>query len=284
MSKIKKYIIAAALIIIASLFAGCAEITIFAYIDAYNTMTYRYVVDVDDIDLDDVNYNQVKGYFEKLERHWEKSGYDTDIYPYDDGISIYMEISETYETREEAFAALYDAMTNEISPFTDVDYGYNLNYYYEDYYIDATLNFSEIVDNDIYDVYPGVVGEDVNELLNNIKCTAYFNLPENEGTMDDIIKMNKKSFDISLDSETPINISGKINNNANRVYEENLQAKRSLEQKNMIIFFSITLASIIILVLLIVSKKMKTKTQDTESRDATSDEIEIESVNEEEKE
>jgi len=276
MNKIKKYIIAAALIISVLLFAGCTEFLISASIDENNILVYSCKIDVKDIDVDDLNYMQVKGYFEKLQHHWKDNGYESDIFPYDGGISVYMEIQEQHETREEAFAALYGHMTNEISPFSNVDYDYNLNYYYEDYFIDAKLDFSQMIDSDIYDIYPDIVGKDVDEFLDSVKCTVEFSLPKNESFTTDIISENNKKYDISLIKESNISIVGIINNNANKVYEQDLDAKRNYEQKSMLIFFSVAFILIALLVLLIVfrvKKKKKPAADDANNGDIIEKEI-----------
>lgn len=257
MNKIKKYIIAAILVLSALLFSGCSEFIINASIDENNLMTYSYKIDVKDIDIDDINYMQVKGYMEKIQHHWESSGYDAEIFNYDDGISVYLEIKEQCDSREQAFAALYKSMTNDISPFVDVNYYYNLNYYYEDYSLNARLDFSETIDDDIYTVYPDVVGKDVDEFLKSAQCTVNISLPENKSTETDIISQNSQTFSSSLTEKINISMASIINNNANKIYEQELTAKKELEQKTMLIFFSIALVLIAALVVLIVLRKKK---------------------------
>ena len=67
-------------------------------------------------------------------------------------------LENQFDTREEAFAALYSYMTNETTPFVDVEYAYNQDFYHEDYFIKSHLDLSNMVDNDIYDAYPSLVG------------------------------------------------------------------------------------------------------------------------------
>lgn len=262
MNRIKKYIIAAAIVCFALVFAGCTEFVIDASINEDNTLTYSYKIDVSDIDSADVSYSQVKEYLHKVERHWENNGFDAKVSIYDNGIHVSTKIEEDFETREQAFAALYQHMTNDISPFVDVDYTYNLNYYYEDYTLDAALDFSNIIDSEIYNVYPDIVGKDVDAFLDTAICTVNISLPKNEGTEDDIISENIETVTSSLTGKSSINISGIINNNANKKYEQDLHAKRDLEIKNMIIFFSIALVLIVALIVLIVLAKKKKKHSD----------------------
>lgn len=261
MNSIKKYIIAVVLLTFALAFAGCTEMKIEASIDENNTLTYSYKIDVTDIDKDDINYSQVQSYIEKIEDHWEDNGYEAAISTYDDGISIYMEIIEHYGTREEAFAGLYKCMTNEISPFADVDYTYNLNYYYEDYTLDASLDFSNIVYEEIYNVYPGAVGKEVDDFLNSFICTVTISLPINESITDDVISQNIKSFDVPIDGKSSIHIEGKINNNENLKYEQDLTAKMKKQKMTVIISYLVSFVGASALAMLIILWRKKKATR-----------------------
>ncbi|MEX1376451.1 MAG: hypothetical protein AB1Z23_03145 [Eubacteriales bacterium] len=267
MDRIKKYIIAAVLLAFALAFAGCTELKIDASIDENNMLTYSYKIDVTDIKKDDINYDEVKLYLEKIEQHWEDNGYDAAISTYDGGISIYMEINEQYETRGAALAGLYKCMTNEISPFSDVDYTYNLNYYYEDYTLDASLDFSNIINEQIYTAYPGAVGKEADDFINSAKCTVTISLPINESIEDDVINQNTKSFDVPIDKRSSIHMQGKINNNENLEYERDLIAKSEKQKENVIISAIVLFVSILILAIVIIlwgKWRKKKKPQDEE--------------------
>ena len=259
MKKNLKYSLLFIIILTLSSLIGCGQININAAITEDNEVTYSYKM-VFNIEEDDINYSGVTTYLLKIKNHWEESGFKANIKTEEESITLIGKISEEYETRQEAFAALYSYMTNDISPFVDVEYEYNMNYYYEDYILKANINLEGLADEDIYTAYPSIVGEDVDDFLENMKCTITINLPQNNSKESDDIVENIVIVDVPFNEQAEVSLSGIINNNANARYEQELNAKKEKEQKNLIIVSCITITCIIgLIILLITASKAKQK-------------------------
>ncbi len=247
------------LAVTAAVFTGCSELKIESSISADNLVTHMYELSISGVEDTDVNYKEIREFLHKVSDNWKEAGFDSKVIIKDDLILVRGTLTKQCSSREEAFITLYEFMTSPASPFSNVEYGYNLNYYYEDYFLKASLDFSDIVDNDIYTAYPSIVGEDVDKFFENFKCTVNFSLPENNSLETDEISQNILVKDITPNGENEIVLSGRINNNANAQYEKDLIAKREKEEKNLIVFTSAGLFAIIVLIILIILRKRKKK-------------------------
>jgi len=254
--------------------SGCAKLDITASIDNENNVDYTYKITVTGIEDDDINYAEIKSYLGKILLHWKSAGFTSSLIETDGGFELTAAMSGQYETREEAFAALYSFMTNEVSPFTDVEYDYNLNYYYEDYYLSAGLDLENMIDDDIYTVYPSTVGADVDEFLSSFKCDVTFSLPSNESKESDAVIQKTVTQSISLNKPEEIYLSGIINNNVNARYEQALIERRA--QEKMIIIISACASVLLIGVIILLSVKVKRgKKAKGEEKSLENDEKEI---------
>jgi len=244
------FILAAILVL-----SGCTKLDITASIDKDNNVDYTYKITVTGIEDDDINHAEIKSYLGKIMLHWKGAGFTSSLIEIDGGFELTATMSGQYQSREEAFAALYSFMTNEVSPFTDVEYDYNLNYYYEDYYLSAGLDLENMIDDDIYTVYPSTVGADVDEFLSDFKCDVTFSLPSNESKESDEVIQKTVTESISLDAPEEIYLSGIINNNVNARYEQALIERRAKEK--MIIIISSCASVVLIGVIILLSFKVK---------------------------
>lgn len=210
---------------IITIFTGCTEFNISASIDKDNLVNYSYVITITGLDNPSENYNEAVSYLDEMGAHLDEAGFETTIEKEEGLLKMTSVIQKSCTSRQEAFGELYNCMTNSVSPFIDVEYEYNLNYYYEDYYLKANINLDGMVDDDVYEIYPSIVGDDIDEFLSSLKCTYTISLPENESTETDIITQKTITGSIPLDAQTEILVSGKINNNANVFYEKELLGK-----------------------------------------------------------
>lgn len=224
-NKLKYLLIFSLFIITIPVLSGCAEFSINASINQDNMVEYSYEIIIRDLADDDKNYSEAVSYLEELAAHFAEAGFSSSVEETESELEMTALIEKQCSTRQEAFEELYNYMTNSVSPFIDVDYEYNLNYTYEDYYLKANINLDGMVDDDIYTIYPLIVGDDVDEFLSNLTCSYNISLPQNESTEADIITQKIVSGNIPLDTQTEIFISGKINNNAHTLYEKELLKK-----------------------------------------------------------
>jgi len=258
-NKLKFIIISAVLAALLSL-AGCAELNINASIDQRNVVDLSYEIIIPEIDQEDINYTETKSFLGKIMKYWtQEEGFDTHLDSSGNTLHLSAHLTKECASRQEAFQELYNYMTNSVSPFVNVTYDYNQNFYYEDYSLNAAINLSGIIDDDIYTVYPSIVGDDADEFLNNLKCTVTVSLPQNESDVSDAVTLNVVTVDVPVDSETEIAISGIINNNVNVRYENNLLATKAYQKKMIIILSAAAAALVGVLVLIIVLRKKQKK-------------------------
>jgi len=253
-----KYITLALIILTISILTSCAQFNIEAQITPDNLVTYSYTFNFDNMNEDKLNYEELKLFLLDIQKYWGDNGIKCDMNIYENNIEFIGTMEKQCETREEAFETLYQYMTNKISLFDNVTLNYTDNYYTTEYSLTSTVDLTGIVDEQIYEVHPTIVDEDVDEFINSLKCTATFSLPYNDNIDSLEIIQNKIVSDIALTSPTNIVIAGIIHNNDLKINEKDLLNKRNKQRISIIIFALLGLLTLCFSILLIV-KLIKSK-------------------------
>ena len=255
-----KFIVITVILLMLIALGGCTEININASINEDNEVNYSYEVIITKIEREDINYQEAKAYLSKMMKYWQdKEGFKTSLTTDNAQLHMTAWLKEDCDTREEAFQVLYEYMTNSVSPFINVDYNYSQNFYYEDYSLNASINLEDIADEDIYTVYPSIVGDDVDEFFSNLKCTVNISLPHNDSEVSDDITQKVDIFGVPIAGEKHISVSGVINNNENVRYENNLMLTKARQKKTLIILSGAAAVFIALLIVIIILKKKKNK-------------------------
>lgn len=274
MKNIYKYIITAVIVVGMMLFAGCGTLDIKAEITEDNLVTYSYTIIVTEIEDDEKNNKSIESLLIAINSHWNDIGFDSELTTDNETSTLTCTMQKQCDSRQQAFETLHEFMTNEITLFDSAEYSYIKDYYKEEYLIQSQINLKGIVSDQVYEVYPAVVGENIDEVLDSIVCKAVFSLPVNQSETSDVIKTETKTFDIPLDQAVNISIDGQIANNANAQYEKDLIAEQEDRQSKLIIYAIIGAVGLIAVVVQLIifiksGKKEKNKIQ-TENEDDNS--------------
>ena len=267
MKKYLKHIILAITILSVFLLAGCAEININASISNENLVIYTYTLNFNELDEDNPNTKSLETLLIETNSYWQDLGFDSELTSEGDTTTLVCTMQKQCATREEAFQALYEFMTNEITLFDDVSYTYINGFYKEDYSIVSHLDLSKIIDEEIYEVYPKIVGENVDDFAQSINCTVTFSLPVNESTETDALSQSQTVTAVGFSEPAEINISGYINNNENMRYENSLLEEKSKTMKALIIFGGASLLAVILAVILLIFRKKMLKSNKQEDKE-----------------
>jgi len=265
MKNIYKLLTLSLIVIAAIAFTGCAELNINAEITPENLVTYSYTLDFTDLDEDEPNYTELQLFLLDIAEHWENNGVEADIATSPTAMSLTGVMQKQCASRYEAFNTLYEFMTNEISLFDNVSLDYNEDYYTANYALIADIDLTGIVDEQIYEVHPSIVDNDVDEFIQNMKCNAIFSLPANDSL--EVMEINSvvSSYDIPFNVPYSIAIIGTVTDNLKAAVENALHAKQNRLRATMIIAGAVALAALVgIVVLVLISKK---KSKDSESKE-----------------
>jgi len=258
MKKTTKYAATILIIALTVIFAiGCTNATIDASITNDNLVTYTYNIVVGDIDEEDINYDELQLFFLDIKKYWEEEGLDCELLLENDSINLTGTLFKQCTTREEAFDTLYEYMTHKTSAFDDVTLNYTEDFYKTNYSLVTHLDLSGIIDEDVYNVYPQIVGDDVNEFIDSFKATVKISLPTDGDASqgEEKIIQSESVTDVTLDEPVEISLSGVITNIQNIESENNLIKAESGSIITIIISGSIALLSILILAILIILKR-----------------------------
>ncbi|MBN2879951.1 MAG: hypothetical protein JXN65_10045 [Clostridia bacterium] len=254
----KKIILTAIILMTIFVFSGCADIWIDAEITQDNLVTYSYILNFTGLDKDDPNYGQLELFLLDIQRYWEQNGIicSTDIT--DESIVLTGTMQRQCADREEAFNTLYEFMTNKITPFESVTLNYNSDFYSSSYILDAAIDLSGVLDQEVYEVHPQLVIDDITEFLQNSKCTAVFTLPYSETADSKEVIPKETIVNIPLDAPVKISISGSAASIENMQIEKNLMLKVKTQRALIIISAVSAVGAVAALIILIMNKKWKT--------------------------
>lgn len=264
MKNINKLLIAALLFLLAIAFTGCAELNIDAEITPDNLVTYSYTLNFTELDEDDPNYTELQLFLMDVAEHWEQYDVEADITTSPTSMSLTGVMQKQCASRNEAFSTLYEFMTNEISLFDNASLDYNEDYYTANYNLTADIDLTGIVDEQIYDIHPSIVDNDVDEFMENIKCSATFSLPANDSADEMNIVSAVSVYDIPFNAPYSILINGMVTDNQKAAEENALISKQGKLRTTMIISGVIALAALVGIVVLILISKRKHKTEQAE--------------------
>ncbi|MEX1377781.1 MAG: hypothetical protein AB1Z23_09990 [Eubacteriales bacterium] len=249
-----KYIITTLIVVSAIFLVGCAEINIDASISDENLVSYTYTMHFSDLDEDDPNTKALESLLLEINSHWKDNNFDSELTSEGSDTTLICKMEKQCETREEAFQVLYEFMTNEITLFDDVSYTYTKDFYKEEYSIVSHIDLTKMIDDEIYEAYPAIVGENIDDFAQNIKCTVTFSLPSNESDDDEIVQ-SKTTTQLSFLEPTEIDINGLINNNENIRYENSLLEAKDDNTRKAIIYGGVSLVLIVVGGLLLIFRK-----------------------------
>jgi len=276
MKNTTKYIAIILIVILTTIFAAaCTNVTVDALITEDNLVTYTYDIMVTDIDEDDINYDGIQLFFLDIKKYWEEEGLDCELLIGDGGIHLTGTLSKQCSTREEAFNTLYEYMTHKTSVFDDVTLNYTEDFYKASYSLVSHLDLRGIINEDIYSVYPEIVGDDVNEFIKGFKATVKVSLPTDADASSGVenIIQNELVTDVTLDKLVEISLSGTITNTQNAASEAVLKKSESVSRISILISGSVALLSIVSLIVLIVyNRKNKLHEEDIPKQKADSEE------------
>ncbi len=251
----KKKIMMLALILLTILiFAGCADIKIDAEITPENLVTYSYIMNFTNLDSEDPNYEQLEIFLMDIQKYWEENGVDCETNITDTSVNLTGTMQKQCADREEAFNTLYEYMTNKISLFESVNLDYTGDFYSSSYTINAKVDLSGVLDEQIYRVHPKMVTDDVDEFMQNITCTAVFRLPYSEENSSEIT-LKETSTNISFESATDIYVTGSAENIENIKLEKQLKIKLIIQTILIVVAAVVFLAAMGMLIFMAVNRK-----------------------------
>ena len=265
MKNTTKYLVTILIITLALVFAaGCTNVEVNASITEDNLVTYTYNILVDDIDDEDINYDEIRLFFLDIKKYWEEQGLDCELLLENAQINLTGTLSRQCENREEAFDTLYEFMTHKTSIFDDVTLNYTEDFYKTNYSLITHLDLSGVIDEDVYEVYPKIVGDDVNDFIDSFKAVVKFSLPT-EGVSEQgetMIIQSESSTEVTLEEPVEISLSGNISNIENTESEANLENVKAKSKNAMFISGIIALLSLAGLAVLIIIKRNTKDTDD----------------------
>lgn len=266
MKNTTKYLVTIFIITLTIIFAvGCTNVSVDASITKDHLVTYTYNITVDDIDEEDLNYDELQLFFLDIKKYWEEEGLKCELLMDNDTINLTGVLSKQCMSREEAFDTLYEYMTHKTSIFDDVTLNYKEDFYKTDYALVAHLDLSGVIDEDVYSVYPQIVGDDVNAFMDGFKASVTISLPaDGDAVQGEANVIEKQSItDVSLDEPTEILLNGTITNTQNTESENDLVKAKSNSKTTIIISGIIALLSITgLIILMFIKRNMKLDDED----------------------
>lgn len=241
---------------------GCANVAIDAQITPDNLVTYSYTLSFAELDKENPNYEQLELFLLDIKEHWEENGVTGRIETADTTMKLTGTMQKQCESQYEAFETLYSYMTNEISPFDSVSLDYNHMEYIADYLLTANIDFTGILDEQIYETHPDIIDRDVEEFMDNLTCTATFSLPVSDGENPANIIESVSSHNIPLDNPYSIVVGNTVNQKDTD--EMALYVKRDNLLKAVKISGAIAGAALLAVVALIVIGILKKKKSTSE--------------------
>ncbi len=251
----KKIIIAALILLTIMVFTGCADIKINAEITPDNLVTYSYIMEFTELDSGDPNYEQLEIFIMEIQKSWQENGVDCSTDITETSMSLTGTLQKQCADREEAFNTLYEYMTNNISPFESVSLDYNEDFYSASYALTAKIDFSGIIDEQIYEVHPQMVTDDVNAFLETVTCTAVFSLPYTTEENSTTAMQSEDIIPLSLDEPTDIAIARNVQNINNIALEKQLKLKITFQRILLIIAGAAALSAATAFIFVIKKKK-----------------------------
>lgn len=251
----KNIILSAILLLILLVSTGCADIRIDAEITQDNIVTYSYILNFTGLDKDDPNYGQLELFLMDIQSYWEQNGIICSTNITDESLVLTGTMKQQCESREDAFNTLYEFMTNKITPFESVTLNYNGGFYSSSYILDASIDLTGVVDQEVYEVHPQMVIDDIAEFLQKSKCTAVFTLPYSETADSKEVISKETIINIPFDTPVEISISGTAASIENIQLEKYLMNKVNTQRALTIISAASALGALAVLIMLIMNRK-----------------------------
>jgi multisubunit Na+/H+ antiporter MnhC subunit len=247
---LKKILILLSILILASLFAGCTNVTMKYSIDDNNLMrvSYSMILDKTKEEFKDFDYYYL---IKDITNQWEQQDMIVTVDDNEEQLSISGTFEKEHNSRKDAYESLDAILKSEYSPFTTAGFEYAPSYFEDEYNFDASISLKDLIRRTDEAVIPSDMQEIITGYANESEFSLIISLPgEAESTNSDNQEysdgITTNTWNLKYGDEKTIELKSVI------VNEENIEYHKSLtDSTNQALLITIICAGAAVLVLII---------------------------------
>lgn len=253
-----KYIFAFIIILSTAVFSGCIKIELKGEIDQNYLAVYQGSIE---LNLGKYEYSQqalAQESLLKLSTYWKSIGYESQVSIENDTYYVYFIKQIQCSSYEEAFEELFNLMSDDYSPFSDLSYSYTSYSSYSEYEYSGSLDISDFYDIDVYSDMQDSIKTTIDDELNNLDASVVFVLPNQDNASQPPSFTKTFTTELKYNETNEFNIKGKVI--SSDVASNNTAAGLQYSNYRILPYiFTVILSILVILTLIIIHKLRKSK-------------------------
>ena len=231
------------------LLSGCGHADITCKI----TEEFEAVIDIElVVNTEGMNAQEKKylGYtMNDLQQHWRDVLTQSKLIKRKSTMTLNGYMYKKADSTESAYDALLELMTDDVSPFDEVNGGYTTSFFKDQGYLSAKLDLTKLVDTKFVEELPESQRTRINEAIAASTARVIFQLPgettKTTGTVDGCTVYQ----DATLDKPITLSVNNEIVHTEHHEEYDALNTKLSETKKTMIIF-GIVLGAVLLLIII----------------------------------
>jgi hypothetical protein len=228
------------------LLCGCGKVDITCEVTENNLATMEMRMEIPEGNIDYMNLMSLRTAVHMVHDYWAEQGIEVKEDLYRDPIILMGRWEKQADNEKEAYDALLSFMTDDLSPFTQVEGGYSPAFFSDKRYLKAKLDLANVVSSDVLDALPPSQRQSIIDKIDNIDGRVTFKLPGEVIDSDGLVEENNVYKEMDFENEMTIMATTEYKNSEN-INEYNELNDASAGKKKRVTVLAIVFVGVLLL-------------------------------------